>query len=686
MAEWTSLNNLRLAWIRTLSGENTDYRMLQRIELDAFGWAEEQNLRQLQRELIEGAFRASATTKVYIPKSSGLLRPITVLRVNDAVVYQAIADKIAARIRRKLAPQYLHTAFSGILNLPRSRSVFFFRPWKYGFKRLDDARRRAFAGGFTWLGELDLASFYDIIDHRVLHAVLAESCDEDVLQLLLSSLSAWTTHVDGLGISHGHGIPQGPLPSSFLAECVLHALDERMQGLTDTVYFRYVDDITVMSKSEKEARRQFGRIEILCRDLGLVPQVKRPIEHIDDIDHVIFDEPSVFQSSSGQSQTMSQEQRDAARRLFLSCFQRGNLDNRVGQLATKLNYSLFRMAPDRRVLAKALSLLWTMPSVSGGVNYFLKRFGRDRAIYSRLLDYFSSSPVYESVVADCLETFYRLCEKGSFSKLRYICKSFLPRRHTPILRATAVRVLGLRQILAGDLLKIITRDDDVYVTENALVALCNTVPDVDKEGLLNTNVRSANPHIAMTSAYLLTSSNLRLTGTAADVNPWATPILRSGGLTRKRVMGDRIGEILKERYGLVLPTGYSFRRVLNKGQYKQALLHLNMAEGGFATNRSLWVTQMDNMNQILLFVTYRQLGMRVSYPNTFGSLSSALLRGRFPSVAAVFQRCHDARLQNPVPHAYSSLLGEFSRDIKPSMRDRLCGQLKVAYQEFVDKT
>lgn len=686
MPELTSLNNLRLAWIRTLSGENADYRVLQRIELDAFGWADEQNLRHLQRELIEGAFGASATTKVYIPKSSGLLRPITVLRVNDAVVYQAIANIIAARIRRKIAPQYLRTAFSDILNSPHSRSAFFFRPWKYGFKRLDDARRRAFARGFTWLGELDLASFYDIVDHRVLRTVLAESCDEDVLQLLLSSLSTWTTHVGGLSISHGHGIPQGPIPSSFLAECVLHGLDVKMQKLTDTVYFRYVDDITVMSKSENEARKQFGRIEILCRDLGLVPQVKRPIEHIDDIDHVIFDEPSVFQSSSGQSQTMSQKRRDAARRLFLSCFRRGNLDRRVEQLTTKLNYSLFRMAPDRRVLTKVFGLLWTMPSLSGGINYFLRRFGRNLAICSRLVDYFNSSPMYESVIADCLETFYRLCEKGSFSKLRHICKSFLSRRHTPILRAAAVKVLGLRQVLASDLLKIVARGDDVYVTENALVALCNTIPDVEKEVLLNTHVRSVNPHIAMTSAYLLTSSNLRLTGIVTDVNPWATPILRSGGLTRKRVMGDRIGEILKERYGLVLPSGYSFRRVLNKRQYKQALLHLNMAEGGFAVNRSLWATQMDNMNQILLFVAYRQLGLNISYPNVFASLSSTLLRGRFPSVAAVFQRCHDARLQNPVPHAYSRLLGAFSRDIKPSMRDRLCKELKVAYQEFVDKT
>jgi hypothetical protein len=95
------------------------------------------------------------------------------------------------------------------------------------------------------------------------------------------------------------------------------------------------------------------------------------------------------------------------------------------------------------------------------------------------------------------------------------------------------------------------------------------------------------------------------------VHPWATPILVNKGLTKKRIIGDRIGEILRQRYKLNLPADFSFRRVFNRRQYRQALLHLNMAEGGFAANRSLWVTQMDNFNQIVLTVLYIKLGMQV---------------------------------------------------------------------------
>ena len=74
MADFKSIGNLKLAWIRTLSGENTDYRNLQRIEIDSFGWAEDDNLLHLKKELSENSYNPSQATKIYIPKPSGLLK------------------------------------------------------------------------------------------------------------------------------------------------------------------------------------------------------------------------------------------------------------------------------------------------------------------------------------------------------------------------------------------------------------------------------------------------------------------------------------------------------------------------------------------------------------------------------------------------------------------------------------
>ena len=680
MAGCKSLNNIRLAWIRTLSGENTDYRNLQRIEIDSFGWAEDDNLIHLQKEFSDNTFSPSMATKIYIPKPSGLLRPITVLRITDTIIYQAMANVIAEKARRRLSKYYYKNVFSNVLTSPGYQ--YFYQQWKYGRRKLNSARKQAFNQGLKWIGELDLASFYDVIDHELLKSVIHEFySDDEVLQVLFWCLSEWTAHPKGL--KHSHGIPQGPLPSSFLAECVLHLLDRRMTKLSNSVYFRYVDDITVMSTNEKDAIKLLARIEVYCRELGLVPQLKRPIHKPTDIEDLMFPEPSPIQILPYPAK-VSTKQNDLSRKIFLSCFQNNRLNKADEQLITKLNYSLFRMNPDRRILKRVLGLLYTLPSIAEAVNFYLRKYGADSYIYNYLFDYINSEPIYDFTSAQCLVTIYEGCIEGYFSKLSKSCRSFLSKKYNPILRSTAAKIIGLRQIYTKILLRVLKNEDDIYMKEHLLFALCNSLDDSAKENLLNRFIKSSDPHLALMSAHLLTSNNLRLKGLVTGAQPWATPILVNKGLTRRIISGDRIGEILRQRYKLNLPTGFSFRSVFKGRQYKQALLHLNMAEGGFATNRSLWVTQMDNFDQIILTVLYDKLGITVVTGNEFASLSSTILRNRFPSLAAAFQDCHGLRLSNTIPHPYSRVLGTYSRDIKPRERDNLTADLKVAYQELIN--
>lgn len=686
MAKLESIRNLRLAWTRVLTGQNYSYRNLQRTELEAFAWAEDDNLLQLHNELVNHAFAPSEATKLFIPKQSGLLRPITVLRVRDTIIYQAIANLIAEKVRKRYAEFYFNAVFSSILtaipNYPH-----FFRDWKYCRRQINLAMKKAFSEGYVWLGKLDLASFFDIIDHRLLGAILSPlRIDMYTIDLLMNCLTKWSVHPKGY--EHGHGVPQGPLASSLMAECVLHTLDKKMTGLKGSIYLRYVDDITVMSTSEREAQMQFARIELICRQLGLIPVIKSQIHKITNLEDLIIDEPSSPVSSSDFPDLLKKlprKQNDPIRKRFLSCFHRDKI-RQEEQLVTKLRFALFRMNPDRRILGKVFLLLTKLPCTYEALNYYLRRFGRDKDIGLHLIKYLESKPLYAIVLANCIETLYFCCVQGQYNKLRIISIGALSRKNRSILRCSAVKVLGIRRNHLKPLQVILSRNTDVYLGEQLLVSLCDVLSPRDKETLLNKYIRSSTPELAMTAAYLLTRENQRLLRGRTTINAWATPILARFGLVRKKVLGDRIGDILKKRYAIRLPSSVSFRKILRVPQYKQALLHLNQAEGAFNTNRAFWVTQMDNFNQIVLYAIFnRELGKAIQYPDVFKYIDLRKLRRTFPNLAKFFKECHKMRCSSFISHAYSKDRARFTTDLKVRGRNKLRRNLKIAYQELVDK-
>lgn len=686
MAKLKYLENLRLAWYRILTGQTYFYRNFQRIELEAFAWALDDNLLQLRNELTSHAFEPSESTKIFLPKQSGLLRPITILRVRDAIIYQAIANIISEKARNRLAKSYFKTVFSSILS-SKLNYRHFFRDWKYGRRKLSSARKEAFNDGYVWIGNLDLASFFDVIDHKLLAKVLSSTfnVDMDSIELLVKCLPKWTIHPKGY--EHGHGVPQGPLASSLMAECLLHKIDEKMSSLKNSVYLRYVDDITIMATSERAARILFARLDVRYRSLGLVPVIKTQIYKASNIEDLMIDEPSpptAITDFTELGKKLPRKKNDPIRKEFLSCFQGNKLKERE-QLVTRLKFALFRMNADRRMLNKVFLLFTKLPCIYEAINFYLRKFGRDKEIGSRLITYIESKPLYDIVLANCIETLYFTCVKGQYNKLRAFAIRSLSSANRTIKRCTGVKILGLRRCQATCLCNMLSADIDVYLAEQLLVTLCDMLPTSKKEVLLNGHIRSTIPELALTSAYLLTRDSLKLSRRKPSIAPWATPILARFGFIKKKVIGDRIGEIIKKRYAVKLSPPFNFRKIFRVAEYKQALIILNSAEGSYDVRRVFWLVQMDCFNQLVLYRIFnKKLGMAISYVDVFGSLSSKKLKSNFPNLAKSFEDCHKRRSSSFVTHVYSKEKNRFTTDLKVKDRGKVRGNLKIAYQELVD--
>jgi hypothetical protein len=263
------VDNFDLAFRRLRISTNWQYKNFSRHLFDAFDLAPKANIKHLIADIRSNAYEPSSAKVVYFPKSSGVLRPVALLTVRDQIVYQSLVNVVTRRLeptqRRLKYKRTFGAIYSG------SSSQFFYRDWRYSYRAFNKASVAAFSSGEVYYSEFDLVSFYEIIDHHVLRGLLLKKgLSEEFLDLLFKCISKWTT--SSTSELH-HGIPQGPLSSALLAECLLFEFDQLpTPGVT---YLRHIDDIRLLSRKPQPILRTLISLDIASKEYGLVPQAQK---------------------------------------------------------------------------------------------------------------------------------------------------------------------------------------------------------------------------------------------------------------------------------------------------------------------------------------------------------------------------------------------------------------------------
>jgi len=98
---------------------------------------------------------------------------------------------------------------------------------------------------------LDIVSFYPGIAHQAISKALEEyGISADVVQLVLDAAQTPTLpdgHMTSEPTRPAKGVPAGTAIANVLGEVVLHRLDDALGALPEVAYFRYVDDIVILS-------------------------------------------------------------------------------------------------------------------------------------------------------------------------------------------------------------------------------------------------------------------------------------------------------------------------------------------------------------------------------------------------------------------------------------------------------
>src|ERR1700741_3832020 len=209
MEEIASLSNLQKAYRCVVN--NGGSGGIDGMEMKDFKKWAGSNILQLQKELTEGNYQATAVRGVQIPKAQGGYRQLGIPTLKDRLVQKAI--------NQVWSPKYEQIF---------SIHSYGFRVGKSAHAALLQASRYV-SEGKSYIVDLDLEKFFDKVNHHRLMWLLSRRIgDKRVVQLIQRMLKAGMMQ-GGIVSQRIEGTPQGGPLSPLLSNIVLDELDKELE-------------------------------------------------------------------------------------------------------------------------------------------------------------------------------------------------------------------------------------------------------------------------------------------------------------------------------------------------------------------------------------------------------------------------------------------------------------------------
>ncbi|HEX8607028.1 MAG TPA: group II intron reverse transcriptase/maturase, partial [Pedobacter sp.] len=189
---------------------------------------------------------------VSIPKGNGKTRLLGIPTVTDRWLQQAVAQTITPLFE------------------------FEFKDHSYGFRPNKNAHQciqqsqQYINDGHNHIVDIDLKSFFDEVDHRLLLQLLYNKVKCRIILRLIRKWLRVPILINGKLTKRRKGVPQGSPLSPLLSNIMLHELDKEMeqQGLK---YVRYADDFSIYCKSNHAARKTGNKVFLYLKNKLKLP-------------------------------------------------------------------------------------------------------------------------------------------------------------------------------------------------------------------------------------------------------------------------------------------------------------------------------------------------------------------------------------------------------------------------------
>ncbi len=234
MERMVERQNMKLAYEQVVSNKGS--AGIDKMQVDELKAYLQTHWQTIKVALLEGKHEPRAVRPVMIPKQGGGERQLGIPTVLDRMIQQA-----------------MHQMLSPLFEPTFSANSYGFRKGKSAHQAVEQARKYQLEGR-RWVVDMDLAKFFDEVNHDMLMGRIAKKVQDKAMLKLIRSYLRTGIMIGGLAEVREKGTPQGSPLSPLLSNIVLDDLDKELERRGHK-FCRYADDCNVYVKSEKAGAR-----------------------------------------------------------------------------------------------------------------------------------------------------------------------------------------------------------------------------------------------------------------------------------------------------------------------------------------------------------------------------------------------------------------------------------------------
>lgn len=670
--------NFTLAWRRVNTGQNIYYKRFFREVFLAYEIALEKNIRCLISRIKGMSYKPSPPDRIFIPKPSGLQRPITLLTIEDQLVWQAIANILALKWQEERSKLERKVVFS---NLSNPNKIFFFENWKISYRVFRERISQVYKEN-KWVAHFDLAAYFDTISHdHIIKLISPRNADSEIAVLIKKGLNCWTS--EKCSRTFSHGIPQGPIASSYIGELIFLDIDKIIaKEESKFIYLRYVDDIRVFAKNEDSAREGVIKLEEICRNKGLIPQSSKT-----GLFYAKDEEEALGKNFSFTPEWYIDEKAD---KIFVESV---NLEKNEIIDLTKFKLFLFKGPILMKYLEVILKLFEKSPNLSDAFVNYLAKFENEDKVVSFLTSLLQRKKFPYQYVEGNVWLLLSVIDRERKSKnLTFkACRKILNPRNNFYLR------YGLLMYLAPFVKDASKRVFNKYFYEHSSLMQSLVLPNIASEfpieeylKILKRCLVRSSPDAGLVAATRMAYDNIDYKELQVEkkIKPVVRNCLIALGIVKSRTIPvvTPFEELIFNRYNIVVN---NWKSKLGR-EYTHAYRILIMSEKAFDINKSAWLCLVDSFNEIItraLISSDKTVNVPLTDANSklvkFGCLldSSNDFCRKYTVISDIFRILHKRRCSVPEAHPYDEKTTKRAKPLSVGERNNFYGKLKKAYPE-----